>query len=85
MLNILIMEKLLCIFLEISQKKQDKKFKRIILQHQKGKWCLKNKYCSFKKITLSKREISRDMLLTKWYTLKASFARFIDILKKSKR
>ena len=84
-LNILNMENMLCILLEISRKKQEEKFRRMKLQHQKGKWCLKSKYCSSRKMTFSRREISGDMLLTKWYTFKASSARFMDIFKKSKR
>ena len=79
------MEYMLCTHLKLSRKKQKEKFRMMKLQHQKGKMCLKSKHCSFRKMTPSRRDISRNMLLTKCHTFKASSARFIDKFKKSKR
>ena len=83
--EILDMECMLYIFLELSWKKQKERFRRMKLQHQKEKTCLKTKHYSSRKMTLSKRDISRDMLLMKCYTFKASSTRFIDKFKRSKR
>ena len=82
--EILDIEYMLCILLKLSRKKQKERFRRMKLQHQKRKWCLKNKHCSSRKMTLSRRDTFGDMLLMKHYTYKASSARFIDKFKSQK-
>ena len=83
--EILDMGYMLCTLLEFSRKKYKERFRRMKLQHQKGKFCLKNKYYSSRKMTLSRREISKDILLIKSYTFKGSSEPFIDKFKKSKK